>query len=318
MVEIKKINSPYLKAGFSKNWIMFIVFGLITFISLVYSIRYDSSFIIKYLMYVLFGNILEVIFIFLSEGKFGFPRSSNSVTVSLLVVSIPSNFPHGTMLAGITVAVLFGKLLSDKSKIRLNPMLLGRLFLMIIAAESIQNWVLTGTEIETITSATPLGLYSFEKIVYSPFNLLIGNISYNWQGIYTLIPSSPGEVIPLLSIICGIIMYYFKIIDWRTPVFFVIGFALFSYFLNVPVFFSLVSGSVLFSAVFIITDYKTTPASKTGRIIAGLLAGVINAIIRNQGYYPEGIVIAILLVNLVSPLIDMIVFYLRAKYLEKK
>ncbi|OVE81308.1 hypothetical protein BVY04_03520, partial [bacterium M21] len=76
--------------------------------------------------------------------------------------------------------------------------------------------------------------------------------------------------------------------------------------------------AVLFAAVFIAGDPKSMPTSKSGKLVAGVLAGVINAVIRHYTFYSEAIVYAFLIVNLLSPAIDRIVFSVRGHLLARQ
>ena len=72
--------------------------------------------------------------------------------------------------------------------------------------------------------------------------------------------------------------------------------------------FTICSGGILFGGFFMLTDYVTTPASKKGMVLAGIIAGFITVLIRVRGGYPEGVTYAILLVNVLTPLIDKHIF----------
>jgi Na+-translocating ferredoxin:NAD+ oxidoreductase RnfD subunit len=221
------------------------------------------------------------------------------------------------ILAGLVVAIVFAKHMVDRTALRLNPMLVGRLFLMLAFADAIQEWLPPGAEIDALSSATPLGLMQAEGVAYSRAALVAGRIAGDWEGIYAIVPGSPGDVLPWLTLLCGVGLYAAGILDWRPGVTFVLGFAATCPLLGMPVLFHLLAGSIAFTAVYIVTDPRSLPGSGFGRLAAGFLAGVLNAVVRRQGYYPEGIVVAVLAVNLLGPSLDRLAFHARGWRLRR-
>lgn len=310
------LTAPFLRRGPSTAGMMAWMLGCLTLLAVVFTLRHDHQFILRYLFCLAAGGALEALCRLLRERRFAMPRASNFVTTALLVLSVPARFPLLPLLAGIAVAILIGKLLMEHWRVRLNPMLLGRLFLMLLCADAIQRWD-TGHAVDTLTAATPLGLYAAEKAVLPPLLLLTDPAGQVWQQFYTILPGSPGEVFPLLALLCGLILWLAGVSDWRAPLAFLAAFAAGCALLGLPVAFHLAAGSTLFSAAFILTDPRSLPASRSGRLVAGLLAGLLNALVRWYGYHPEGIVLAVLAVNLLSEPLDALAFRLRARALTR-
>jgi electron transport complex protein RnfD len=283
-----------------------------------FGLRYDAAYIWRYATYLLAGCAVELVYVLLKDNRLAWPHFSVAVTTALLVLSVPAHMPWIHVFWGILVAVVFGKLMVDRRALRLNPMLLGRFFLMLVFADSIQGWLDPEAEIEAFTSATPLGLWLSEEVTYAPWKILVGHIHGDWEGVYAIIPGSPGEVMPVLTLVCGAVLYFAGVLDWRPGIAFLGGFAVTCPLLNMPVDFHLVAGSLIFTAVYIVTDPRSMPGSKFGRLAAGFIAGVLNALIRNHGYYPEGVVIAVLAVNLLSPSLDRLAFFVRAVRLRHR
>lgn len=317
MVERGKIASPFLRRGLDVREMMAGMMLCLVLAALNFSVRYDVGFLGRFAAFLCLGAALDVAYTFLRDGRLALPGSSTLVTSALLVLSIPARMPPAQVAAGIAVAVLFGKLMIARDALRLNPMLVGRLFMMLAFPDSIQQWGLSGDENDAMTTATPLGLQAAERYAYSPVSTLVGNIGGNWEGIYTILPGAPGEVCPLLALACGAGLYIAGVADWRPAAAFLAAFAVTCAALGMPVAFHVVSGSAIFSAVFIVTDPRSMPGSRFGRLAAGALAGILNAVIRNHGYYPEGIVLAVLAANLLGPTLDRIAFHVRGARLAR-
>jgi Na+-translocating ferredoxin:NAD+ oxidoreductase subunit D len=318
MAERMNPVSPFLRRGGDTRSAMLGLLACLTVTAAHFGARYDPGFLVRYPLYALFGLGIEILYRLLRDGRFAWPRASTAVTTALLVLSIPSRMPWGQVGSGIFVAVFFGKLTVDRAALRVNPMLLGRLFLMIVFPDSIQQWLPPDAELDVLTSATPLGLYASEGATMSPADLLLGNLSGTWDDFVAILPGSPGEAMPLLSIAFGVVLYATGVLDWRPGVAFLAGFALACRFFGLPILFHALAGSVIFSAVYILTDWRSMPGSKGGRLIGGLLAGILNAWARDYGYYPEGIVLAVLPVNLLSPTLDRLAFAARGAILRAR
>ena len=315
MAENKHSVAPFLRVGLSKDGMMYAVLACLTLSALHFSIRYAPSFFMHYMLCILSGLAIEPAYHLLNNNRFTLPRPSTAVTAALLVMSIPASMPWHQVIWGLLVALLFGKFICGPTALRLNPMLLGRLFLMLLLPESIQTWLDPATEIDTFTAATPLGFYAAESVITAPKELLLGIFGGTWEDFYTLLPGSPGDLTPIITLVFGVILYFIGVIDWRPGLMYLLSFAATCWLLDLPVTFNLLAGSTFFTAVYIITDPKSTAATKSGRIACGLLAGTLNALIRNIGYYPEGVVFAILAANILSPTFDRIAFHLQSRKL---
>jgi Na+-translocating ferredoxin:NAD+ oxidoreductase subunit D len=311
------INSPFLKKGPDTERMMLWMLACLTITALHFSVRYYPAYFMRFAICLLIGAAVEAAYVLLKDQCIRRPRTSTLVTSALLTLSLPAILPWPALISGVLVAVLFGKLIPDRNSIRLNPMLLGRLFVMIVFADLSQRWLIPGTPTDAISSATPLGLYAAEKEIYSLTDIMLGKITGDWEGVYAVIPGSPGEVLPILPVIFGVMMYLAGVLDWRPGIMYLLGMLGGCAALGLPLEFNMISGSTFFTAAYIITDPRTTPSSKSGRIIAGLVAGIFNAAIRAHGFYPEGVVFAVRAVNLLAPSIDKACFAARAIQLRR-
>ncbi len=311
MAEKQSMKAPFFRSGTDVRGMMWAMLACLTLTAAHFSLRYDGAYFPRFLLVVFSGWALEWVVGLLHDGRSAWPRASTGVTGALLALSVPAHMPLLPLLCGLLVAVWFGKLIVDRNALRLNPMILGRLFLMIVFAAPMQAWLAPGREISAITSATPLGLYKAEGVAFSAHKLLLGAIGGDWEGVYELLPGAPGELMPLLALFFGVILYWTGVLDWRPGVAFLSGFAVVCVVLRMPLVFHLLAGSVIFTAVYVITDPRSTPGSKAGRWMAGAMAGAITAAVRHHGYYPEGVVFGVLAANLLAPTLDRLAFALR-------
>ena len=223
---------------------------------------------------------------------------SAAVTGLLLGLNMPATVPVwvpaiGSVFAIIIVKQLFGGIGHNF----LNPALAARAVLltswpsyMTKALVPVRTLTLGLFEsgIDSITSATPL-----VAPVSDVRNLLFGNIA-----------GAIGETCKI-AILLGLIYLLVRgVIRWQIPVCMLGTVALMSWLLGKDPLAAVLSGGVLFGAVFMATDYVTTPMLKVGQAIFGVGCGVLVVLIRNYGNYPEGVTYAILIMNIVTPLLD--------------
>ena len=175
-------------------------------------------------------------------------------------------------------------------------------------------------EVDVVSSATPLTnmtasgyLVTYDNLVKpygSLFNFLFGNI-----------PGAIGETCSLLCIIAFIYLTYKKIIKWRIPTSYIGSVTIISIIICLTkgigiwfILFNILSGGLLFGAVFMATDPVTTPITRRGQVISGILMGIITMGIRYLTPLPEGVLISILIVNIITIFINK----LSVKLYDKK
>ena len=182
-----------------------------------------------------------------------------------------------------------------------NPALAGRAFLM--AAWPKYLTVFNKPFVyDAVTQATPLGLlkegkaHSVVDMGLTYWDLFLGNKS-----------GCLGEVCIFALLLGGIYLLYKKIITWHIPISFILTVAVFTQIFKGDYLFNILSGGLVLGAVFMATDYVTSPITKTGQVIFGVLCGLLTSVIRIWGGYPEGVCYAILIANATVPLIDRFV-----------
>ncbi len=238
------------------------------------------------------------------------------VTGVLLAFCLPVNIPIGLIILGSLVAIGVGKMsFGGLGNNPFNPALVGRVFLFLSFPVQMTSWpeprgFKTGYT-DAVTGATPLSVLneSYDKIpvpeimksIPSHLDLLIGKMG-----------GSLGEIAALALLIGFGYMLVKKIITWHIPVSIILTIAIFAGILwlanpdaNADPIYHLLSGGVMLGAIFMATDYVTSPMARKGMIIYGIGIGLLTIIIRRWAAYPEGVQFAILIMNAVTPLINM-------------
>ena len=218
---------------------------------------------------------------------------SAAVTGLILALNLPPHAPWWLAVVGSAFAVVIVKgLFGGLGDNFINPAMAARAVLLASWPRYMTAWVApTGwqSHVDAVSAATPLVAPSS----YSPMQLFLGDI-----------PGSIGEVCKLAILIGLAWLLITKVISWRIPVVMTASVFLFSLIFGRDPLASVLSGGVLFAAVFMATDYVTCPMSALGQIVFAALTGLLIVIIRRFGTYPEGVTYAILLMNIATPLID--------------
>lgn len=239
------------------------------------------------------------------------------VTGLLLAFNVPSNLPVFIIVIGAIISIGMAKMtFGGLGNNPFNPALVGRVFLLISFPVKMTSWpVPTGFKTgyaDAVTGATPLGILSEGVKNGEPVSALMEKIPSHLQMFYGHMGGSMGEVAAGALILGGIYMIWKKIITWHIPVTVLLTVAVFTGILwqadpskfADPVF-HLLTGGVMLGAIFMATDYVTSPMIPKGMIIYAIGIGVITVLIRTWGAYPEGVSFAILIMNAFVPLLNM-------------
>ena len=245
------------------------------------------------------------------------------VTGLLLGMNLPSNFPVWMVLIGALVAIGIGKMTFGGLGCNpFNPALVGRCVLLVSFPAAMTSWPLVGqqaTYLDAETGATPLSLMKWAiksgdasvlEGLPSSVDMLLGNTA-NGMGAGTL-----GEICALALLLGLAYMLWKKIITWHIPMSILVTVFVLSSLLHLadPIYANplqvLFSGGLMLGAIFMATDYVTSPMTHRGQLVYGIAIGVLTVVIRNWGSYPEGMSFAILIMNAFTPLIN---FYVKPK-----
>ena len=222
---------------------------------------------------------------------------SAAVTGLILAMNLPVGLPlwqaaFGTLVAIVVVKQLFGGIGYNFA----NPAITARVVMLIAFAGTMTTWAAPNFYFgaDAVSAATPLAVLK-EGGSYSLLNLFIGTVG-----------GSMGETSALALLIGFVYLLCRKVISWHTPVAF-IGTVFVLALVKGGFVFGLaeiLAGGVFLGAIFMATDYVTTPQTPWGRVIFGIGCGLITCLIRFFGNYPEGVSFSILLMNILTPYIS--------------
>lgn len=215
---------------------------------------------------------------------------SAAVTGLLLALNLPANIPLwqcvvGSLFAIIIVKCLFGGIGNNI----VNPAITARVF-MLVAFESMAVYAYP---VDMVASATPLAAEEMPSLL----NLFLGNHG-----------GCIGETCTAALLLGGIYLLVRKVITWHLPTAFIGSVFVFSLFMEgfdiVAALSFVMAGGLFIGAIFMATDYVTSPSTAWGKIIFGLGAGLLTCLMRYFSVYPEGVSFAILFMNILTPYID--------------
>lgn len=242
------------------------------------------------------------------------------LTGVLLAFNVPSNLPAWIIILGALFAIGVAKMsFGGLGNNIFNPALAGRAFLLISFPAQMTTWPLVDatsafplTYTDAETGATVLSLLN-EGVKELPAytSLLIGNHG-----------GSLGEVSAIALLLGFAYMLWKKIITWHIPVTIIVTVFAFTGIMHLVnpeayanPFIHILSGGLMLGAIFMATDYVTSPMTKKGMVIYAIGIGLLTAIIRLFGSYPEGMSFAILIMNSLTPLINA---YVKPKHFGEK
>ena len=255
---------------------------------------------------------------FLLKSKITICDCSAAVTGLLLALNLPAAAPWWVIVIGSIVAIGIAEMtFGGLGQNLFNPALVGRVFLLVSFPAIMASWTAPapwGGEVDAFTGATPLGLIkeglmsgkTVQEIIAANPNLSTGQLLFARAG------GSAGEISVVALLLGFAWLLIRKVIKPTIPVTILVTVALFSGILWLcnpaqftdPIF-NLCTGGVMLGAIFMATDYVTSPMSTKGMIIFGVGIGILTVLIRQFGSYPEGVSFAILIMNATVPLINM-------------
>lgn len=229
------------------------------------------------------------------------------VTGLLLALNLPVTIPLWmTVIGSVFAIVIVKQLYGGLGKNFMNPALAARCFMLIAWAGAMTSFVepFAGYGADAVSQATPLA------VLKGTSEGVLPSLSDAFFGVKA---GTIGETSGAMLILGGLYLLYKRVINWHIPVVYVASFAILTYLFGTNptaesqlyyTALSVCTGGLLLGAIFMATDYVTTPTTKKGQIVFALGCGILTFVIRKFGGYPEGVSFSIILMNVVTPLID--------------
>ncbi len=244
---------------------------------------------------------------------------SAMVTGLLLAFNLPSNLPWWIIIIGALVSIGIGKMtFGGLGNNPFNPALVGRVFLLISFPVQMTSYPVPSgmstpyiSSIEGFTGPTPLGILKEGLKQGTPVAELMQDLPSHLDLFVGNMGGSMGEIAGAALLLGMLYLLIRKIITWHIPVSIITTVFLFTGILylinpvtNADPLFHILTGGLLLGAIFMATDYVTSPMTPPGMLIYGVGIGLITIIIRVYGAYPEGVSFAILIMNGFVPLLN--------------
>ena len=290
-------SSPHIRGDFRTSRLMLdVVISLIpTLVVGVISLGFRA--LLVTLISMASAVVAELLYSLLFKKRNTLADCSALVTGMLFALTLPATTPYYVVALGSAFAIFFVKLLcGGLGQNIFNPALAARAFVLMLFPVALTRYA----EVDGVSSATPLHHMVMPALPEeSILDMFLGNC-----------PGSIGELSALALIIGGIYLVVRKVISPRIPLAYIGTVAVLTLVFSktdAPVawmLYSLFSGGLMLGAIFMATDYATSPVTAKGQIVYGIGCGVLTVIFRYFGLFPEGVTYAILLMNACVWVID--------------
>ncbi|MEA2102662.1 MAG: RnfABCDGE type electron transport complex subunit D [Thermodesulfobacteriota bacterium] len=314
MKDIYISSSPHIRSDEDVAWIMRqVIYALIPG-ALVGIYFFGLPALMVILISVVSCMVIEALAQRVMRAKNTLSDGSAALTGLLLAMNLPSGAPWWLIVTGAFIAIIIGKqVYGGLGNNPFNPALVARVFLLISFPVQMTSWPAPRSffneQADAVSAATPLGELKELIFAHSDITALAGKgLMDPFLG---NIGGSLGEISALALILGGLYLILRKVITWHIPVFFIATVAVFTgifWMIDPDMYaspaFHMLSGGLILGAVFMATDMVTSPITIKGKIIFAMGCGLITAVIRLWGGYPEGVSFAILIMNAFVPLIN--------------
>ncbi|MBE6354058.1 RnfABCDGE type electron transport complex subunit D [Treponema sp.] len=317
MSQIHISSSPHFTLGSSTQKIM-----LCVLIAMLPEVAYGTYLFGLHALAVVLVSaagciVFEALFQILTKQKVVVSNLSAAVSGVLLALVLPPSTPLWMVLCGDLVAVVIAKgLFGGIGSNVFNPALTGRAFLFISFPAAIgSSWTLP-RGVDAVTSATNADAVSSATVLSQIKSGVLVPSKSDWLDFFIGTKAGCiGETSVMLLLASFLFLLITRIIDWRAPLAMIATAALSTFIYSSAsaasfmagakdTLTALLTGGLVFGAVFMVTDYATTPVTKPGRLVFGFGCGLITFLIRNFGGYPEGVMFSILIMNAVAPFLN--------------
>ena len=329
-------SSPHIASPVVTRILMQRVLFALAPVSIFGIFLYGVPALLTILVSIVSAELAEALFRKITRQNIRNRDLSAAVTGLLLALVLPPGVPLWMIALGAFFAIIAAKeFFGGLGANVFNPALVGRAFLLMSFPVAVTTWAVprgiffssfgvtdalsAATAMDAVSSATPLGIINLGNSVADVgAGLAAAGLAWSsdyWPTMGSLFLGFRGGCIgesSILLIIAGFIyLLATGTIDWRAPVSMVVSVFVFSFLFGRDPLFALLSGGVLFGAVFMVTDYVSAPITAKGKLIFGFGAGLISVLIRQWGNYPEGVTYGILIMNAVTPFLNRL---LQKKY----
>ncbi len=231
------------------------------------------------------------------------------VTGLLLALNLPVTIPMWVAVFGCFIAIAVTKqLFGGIGQNFANPAIAARVILLASFGGYMTNFTapFDYSGVDAVASATPLALLAGGADAVASASSAAGGAQLPslMQMFLGVKAGCIGEVSALALLIGGVYLVARRVIKPITPLVFIGTVFVFSGILGADPVYQILSGGLMIGAIFMATDYATTPTTNWGKAVFGLGAGLLTVLIRQYGNYPEGVSFAILLMNILTPQID--------------
>lgn len=290
-------SSPHVRSPESTRRIMYdVIIALLPATACgVYFFGIDALFVI--LICVASAIMTEALLQLIMQKKVTAFDGSAALTGLLLALNLPPSVPLWIPFLGSAFAIAIVKqCFGGLGHNFLNPALAARAFLVISWPTAMTTWTMP---VDAVSSATPMTALKMGGTLSPHLDMAIGNVG-----------GCIGETSAIALALGGLYLLARRIIDWRIPSVYIAAVALISWIAGPAGLFTgdalyhTLGGGLMIGAIYMATDYTTSPISNKGKILFALGCGILTSVIRIWGNIPEGVSYSILLMNLVVPLIN--------------
>ncbi len=237
------------------------------------------------------------------------------ITGLLIALVIPPNLPIWMLILGCLFAIVVGKeFFGGLGANVFNPALVGRAFMFVSFSGAMTSWIQPGNSFfDAMSTATPLKLINAKEGIALSASEIAKSLNLSSStDLYTQLilgnhAGCIGETSILLILLGFAYLLFKKVIDWRTPVTMMVTAVAITAIGGINPILTLTSGGLAFGAVFMATDYVTSPVTPKGKLLFGAGCGLITGLIRLFSGMPEGVMYSILIMNAVVPFLNKII-----------
>lgn len=309
-------SSPHFAIPVSTRQVMFSVVAALLPLAAYGVYLFGISALITIVVSVCSAVAFESLFRLITKQDVRASDFSAVITGLMLAMILPPATPVWMTVLGALFAIVVAKeFFGGLGANVFNPALSGRAFLLVSFTTPLTTWMAPrmAAVTDAVSAATPLSFIKPAEGALLSASEIASNLGFAsktdlyWNLFIGNRAGSIGESAIFLILIAFIILVLVKVIDWRAPIAMIVTTVAVAFFAGIDPLLTMLSGGLVFGAVFMTTDYATSPVTPTGRLLFGAGCGLITALIRIFGGYPEGVMFSILIMNSLVPFFNKII-----------